>query len=129
MLPPMDAPDMQLAIRRALPEPMARGGPAVLMSGAELVETADDILRELNFNVQKQNVADRTGGRPASVSAAVRLDKGYKILLDAPGFEPASPDALVERTGLPSQSVVSMLLFEELEDLVGLHSGGRWVRL
>jgi hypothetical protein len=25
--------------------------------------------------------------------------------------------------------VVSMLLFEELEDLVGLHSGGRWVRL
>jgi DNA processing protein len=57
------------------------------------------------------------------------LDKDYKILLDALGFEPASPDALVERTGLPSQSVASMLLFLELEDVVGLHSGGRYVRL
>jgi DNA processing protein len=57
------------------------------------------------------------------------LDKDYKILLDALGFEPASPDALVERTGFPSQSVASMLLFLELEDVVGLHSGGRYVRL
>jgi DNA processing protein len=57
------------------------------------------------------------------------LDKDYKILLDALGFEPASLDMLVERTGLPSQSVTSMLLFLELEDVVGLQSGGRYVRL
>jgi DNA processing protein len=129
MLLPMDALDMRFAIPGAMPEGTARGCPALIMHGAQLVESADDILRELNFNVQKQNVADLTGGRAGSVGAAARLDKGYKILLDAPGFEPANPDALVERTGLPSQSVVSMLLFLELEDLVGLHSGGRCARL
>jgi DNA processing protein len=57
------------------------------------------------------------------------LDKDYKILLDALGFAPASLDMLVEQTGLPSQSVASMLLFLELEDVVGLQSGGRYVRL
>jgi predicted Rossmann fold nucleotide-binding protein DprA/Smf involved in DNA uptake len=56
------------------------------------------------------------------------LDKGYKILLDAGGFEPASLDVLGARTGLPSQSVASMMLFLELEDVVGLQSGGRYVR-
>jgi DNA processing protein len=57
------------------------------------------------------------------------LDKGYKILLDALGFEPASLDILVARTGLPSQSVASTLLFLELEDVIGLHSGGRCLRM
>ncbi len=66
---------------------------------------------------------------PASAAAGIRLDKDYKILLDALAFEPASLDMLVERTGLPSQSVASMLLFLELEDVVGLHSGGRYLRL
>ncbi|HEY1724526.1 MAG TPA: hypothetical protein VGF89_03815 [Steroidobacteraceae bacterium] len=56
------------------------------------------------------------------------MDKGYKILLDAGGFEPASLDVLGARTGLPSQSVASMMLFLELEDVVGLQSGGRYVR-
>jgi DprA winged helix domain len=46
------------------------------------------------------------------------LDKVSEILLDAIGFEPASVDALVERTGLPSQSVASKLLILELEGAV-----------
>ena len=108
---------------------MARGDSALIANGATFVAGADDLLREIKFNVQKQNVAGAAGGRARRVFAVSRLDKGYKILLDAPGFEPASPDALVERTGLPSQSVASMLLFLELEDVVGLHSGGRYLRL
>ena len=57
------------------------------------------------------------------------LDKGHKILLDALGFAPTSVDALVERTGFPSQSVASMLQFLELEGAVGSEAGGRYVRL
>ena len=83
----------------------------------------------LEFVPKKQKVTKRAGHRPAADAIAARLDKGYKILLDALGFEPASLDTLVDRTGLPSQSVASMLLFLELEDVVGLHSGGRYVRL
>ena len=32
---------------------------------------------------------------------AAPLDKEYEMLLDALGFEPATIDVLVERTGLP----------------------------
>ena len=117
------------AIPGSIHSPLARGCHALIRNGAKLVESADDILSELKFNVQKQNVMGSTGGSVTGATAASRLDKDYKILLDALGFEPASPDALVERTGFPSQSVASMLLFLELEDVVGLHSGGRYVRL
>jgi DNA processing protein len=105
--------------------PLARRCHALIRSGATLVESADDILSELKFDKIKQYVTGGAKGR----SAAPWLDKDHKILLDALGFEPASLNTLVERTGLPSQSVASMLLFLELEDVVGLHSGGRYLRL
>jgi DNA processing protein len=62
-------------------------------------------------------------------AATATLDKGHKILLDALGFESASVDTLVERTGLPSHSVTSILLILELEGAVGSQAGGRYVRL
>jgi DNA processing protein len=117
------------AIPGSIHNPLARGCHALIRNGAKLVECAADVLSELNFNAQKQAVTMSPGASRSSALAAARLDKDYKILLDALGFEPASPDALVERTGLPSQSVASMLLFLELEDVVGLQSGGRYVRL
>jgi DNA processing protein len=117
------------AIPGSIHNPLARGCHALIRSGAKLVECADDILSELKFNSIKQDVTRVPRDCAASSAKAARLDKEYKILLDALGFEPASLDMLVDRTGLPSQSVASMLLFLELEDVVGLHSGGRYVRL
>jgi len=117
------------AIPGSIHNPLARGCHALIRSGAKLVECADDILQELKFNPTKQYVVGGPRDCGASRASVARLDKAYKILLDALGFEPASLDTLVERTGLPSQSVASMLLFLELEDVVGLHSGGRYVRL
>jgi DNA processing protein len=117
------------ALAGSIHHPLARGCHALIRSGATLVECANDILRELKIIPSEQQLAAAgSAGQPA-VRAVVRLDNDYKILLDALGFEPASPDVLVERTGLPSQSVASMLLFLELEDVVGLQSGGRYVRL
>jgi DNA processing protein len=113
------------AIPGSIDNPLARGCHALIRSGAKLVESADDILSELKFKYTKQNVTNA----PEGSHRGVRLDKDYKILLDALGFAPASLDMLVEQTGLPSQSVASMLLFLELEDVVGLQSGGRYVRL
>jgi len=40
------------------------------------------------------------------------------MLLDALGFEPATIDVLVERTGLPGGSIASMLLILELDGCV-----------
>lgn len=117
------------AIPGSIQNPLARGCHALIRSGAALVESADQILHELKFHSIKQPLKEPASDREAPVVNASRLDKDYKILLDALGFEPASLDALVQRTGFPSQSVASMLLFLELEDVVGLHSGGRYLRL
>jgi DNA processing protein len=117
------------AIPGSIHNPLARGCHALIRSGAKLVECADDILQELKFSSIKQYVTGVPRDCGASRVTVARLDKEYKILLDALGFEPASLDMLVDRTGLPSKSVTSMLLFLELEDVVGLHSGGRYVRL
>jgi len=56
------------------------------------------------------------------------LDKGYEILLDALGFEPAGVDLLVVRTGLRADEVASMLLMLELAGRVASHPGGLYVR-
>ena len=117
------------AIPGSIHNPLARGCHALIRSGAKLVECAEDILSELKFTREKQSLIERARGRRTGGGRASWLDKDHKILLDALGFEPASLDTLVERTGLPSQSVASMLLFLELEDVVGLHSGGRYLRL
>jgi DNA processing protein len=57
------------------------------------------------------------------------LDKDYKILLDALGFEPTGMDVLALRTGLETHSVASMLLILELEGRVASHPGGRYIRI
>jgi len=57
------------------------------------------------------------------------LDKEYEMLLDALGFEPATLDVLVARTGLPGASVASMLLILELEGRVAALPGGRYDRI
>ena len=56
------------------------------------------------------------------------MDKEYEILLDALGFEPASVDALVSRTGLRTDAVASMLLILELEGRVEQQHGGVFCR-
>jgi len=77
---------------------------------------------EFFHNKQRHVIVPETVQGPAL--RAARLDKGHEILLDALGFEPPSVDSLVERTGLPIQSVTSMLLNLELEGAIGSHAGG-----
>jgi DNA processing protein len=113
------------AIPGSIHDPLARGCPALIRSGAKLVESADDILCDLKFSDKKQILTHSPKHRAGSALDASRLDKDYKILLDALGYAPASLDMLMERTGLPSQSVTFMLLFLELQDVVGLHADGR----
>ncbi len=112
------------AIPGSIHNPLARGCHALIRQGAKLVEEAGDILSELRIPFSEQQLADPS--RP-QVSAA-RLDNEYEILLDALGFEPASIDQLVERTGLASASVASMLLILELEGRVAPQAGGRYAR-
>jgi DNA processing protein len=117
------------ALPGSIHNPMTRGCHALIRQGAKLVETAADVLEELKIPFSKQDLEEGPEAPSKAVAEGRPLDKDYEILLDALGFEPAGIDDLVDRTGLPSQSVASMLLILELEGRVGLHPGGRYVRL
>jgi DNA processing protein len=113
------------AIPGSIHNPLSRGCHALIRAGAKLVENGEDVLSELHVPIDNQILTDD----PPPIEAVPTLDKDYKILLDALGFEPASADVLVERTGFSSQSVASMLLILELEGEVALCGGGRYQRL
>jgi DNA processing protein len=124
------------AIPGSIHNPLARGCHQLIRQGAKLVETADDIFAELR--ALAGSVAQAASAAPATTTAPKRtdragnfraeLDKEYEILLDALGFEPASVDVLVARTGLRADEVASMLLILELEGRLESHPGGQYVR-
>jgi DNA processing protein len=103
----------------------ARGCHELIRQGAKLVERVEDVLCELKISFESQLVASP----PDVAKKPPRLDKASKILLDALAFEPASVDSLIERTGLNSESITSMLLILELEGHVAPHPGGRYSRM
>jgi DNA processing protein len=104
---------------------MARGCHELIRQGAKLVERVEDVLAELKISLAAQLLA----AAPDAPGTAPQLDKEYKILLDALAFEPASVDCLIERTGMNSESIASMLLILELDGHVAPHPGGRYSRM
>jgi DNA protecting protein DprA len=117
------------AIPGSIHNPLARGCHQLIRQGAKLVESAGDVLSELHFSFEAQELATREEAARNTATAAPALDKEYEMLLDALGFEPATIDALVARTGLPGESIASMLLILELEGRVALQAGGRYCRI
>ncbi len=109
--------------------PLAAGCNALIRSGAVLARGPADILEEPALSPQipfpDQDLVPPSG-EPA---APRRLDKDYEMLLDALGFEPASIDDLVDRTGLSAGSVASMMLILELEGRVEARPGALYNRV
>ena len=113
------------AIPSSIHNPLARGCHQLIRQGAKLVERPEDVLCELKISLSAQLVASA----PHEPGVGPALDKEYKILLDALAFEPASVDSLIERTGMNSESIASMLLILELDGHVAPHPGGRYSRM
>jgi DNA processing protein len=113
------------AIPSSIHNPLGRGCHRLIRQGAKLTECPEDVLCELKISLVAQLVATA----PGDACAAPALDKEYKILLDALAFEPASVDSLIERTGMNSESIASMLLILELDGHVAPHPGGRYSRM
>jgi DNA processing protein len=113
------------AIPGSIHSPLSRGCHKLIRDGATLVETAGDVLSELQIPLCGQWLT-----RPGAAGEGIpTLDKEYEMLLDAFGFEPATLDVLVARTGLPGESIASMLLILELEGCVAALPGGRYDRI
>jgi DNA processing protein len=122
------------ALPGSIHNPLARGCHRLIREGAKLVETAGDIVEELRALLGALQAAgsarDRAGTESADTATVLSpaLDKGYEILLDALGFEPAGVDVLIARTGLAADEVASMLLILELEARIEACPGGLYVR-
>jgi DNA processing protein len=113
------------AIPGSIHSPQSRGCHKLIREGAKLVEDLADVLSELQIPLPKQGV-NSSKRLPETL---LPLDKEYEMLLDALGFEPATLDDLIERTGLSSESVASMLLILELDGCVAALPGGRYDRM
>jgi DNA processing protein len=109
--------------------PLTRGCHELIRQGAKLVESPEDVLAEIKISLAAQLLAAPGVGQVQGSKPGRPLDKEYKILLDALAFEPASVDSLIERTGLNSESIASMLLILELDGHVAPHPGGRYSRM
>jgi DNA processing protein len=117
------------ALPGSIHNPLARGCHELIRQGAKLVECIEDVLTELKISLAHQLLGCPAQPAPGTSVPGPVLDKAYKILLDALAFEPASVDSLIERTGMNSESIASMLLILELDGHVAPHPGGRYSRM
>jgi DNA processing protein len=117
------------AIPGSIHSPLSHGCHELIKGGAKLVETAADILSELNFSAFFANDLHVATGGTTTAAHASGMDKDHKILLDALGFDTANLDVLVVRTGFKPEAVSSMMLILELEGHVQTAPGGRYSRV
>ena len=120
------------AIPGSIHNTLAKGCHQLIRQGAKLVESAEDILSELGPMAATLSLA-RAAADPQETTEKTRissnsLDKEYKILLDALGFNPAGVDQLVALTGLKAAEIASMLLILELEGHIESQPGGLFMR-
>ena len=117
------------AVPGSIHSPQSRGCHQLLRQGATLVESAEDVLSELN-NLHLNQTFKAIPEPPSdALERRLRLDNPVEILLDALGFEPTSLDALIASTGLSSSSVASLLIALEAQGRVASDSAGRFFRI
>ena len=108
-----------LAIPGSIHAMQSHGCHALIRQGAKLVETAHDVLEELQRSPQPQTplfhaAPDTSGDHP---------------LLTHMGYAPISLDALQARSGLDTATLQAQLLALELDGQVGRLAGGLFQRL
>jgi DNA processing protein len=113
------------AVPGSIRSPLSWGCHQLIRDGAHLVAGPADVLAGLQFRHGYQRLVPPASGG----SGAAPLDKEYEMLLDALGFEPATIDTLVARSGLSGESIASMLLILELEGRIAPYPGGQYGRL
>lgn len=115
------------AIPGSIHNPLAKGCHRLIRDGAKLVESAADIVDELEpligHLMQHKEADDGAGPVPA------KRDPDYDKLLATIGFDPISADEVSGKCGLTIDQVSSMLLILELEGEVEVLQGGKYSRL
>jgi DNA processing protein len=106
------------AIPGSIHAPQSRGCHGLIKQGAKLVDSAQDILEELQW-----------GQQPARPVLTAHPEEVSDPLWEALGFDPVSLDALTARTGWPAQQLNVRLLELELEGRVARLPGQLFQRV
>ncbi|PIE82644.1 MAG: DNA-protecting protein DprA [Cardiobacteriales bacterium] len=118
------------AIPGSIHHPLAKGCHYLIKQGAKLVETAQDIIEELNVtdcsDCEKPRIDDLSQTIPAS---AEHNDPACRVLLDIMGYDPRHIDELVGQSELTSGEISAMLLMLELDGWVESLAGGMFQRV
>ncbi len=104
----------------------SRGAHALLRDGAKIVESADDILEELDMATAGTGRAVSTGGSGPSFAPGASMDPILACLV--PG-EASDLDEISERSGLKTPRLLPRLFELELQGRVRRVGGGRFVRI
>ena len=106
------------ALPGSIHSPLAKGCHALIKQGAKLVDSANDILEELNL--------DKTA--PATRETSL-LDAESRQLLNLMGYDPCALDILCDRASLGANEVSPVLLKLELAGLVEKLPGSVYRRI
>ena len=129
------------AIPGSIHSPLARGCHRLIRDGAKLVETAADVLEELNWGRSAEAPAgprSAVAARSAGASSTLPRDAqrafdnaspDQQRVLDALGHDPLDVDTLVARAGLTVDALYAILLALELDGHLTRLPGGRFQRL
>jgi DNA processing protein len=111
------------AIPGSIHSPQSRGCHYLIKQGAKLVETAQDVMEELNIPLP---AGIRLPGDDDGDDEAAEGDSSF---LSALGFDMVSLDAIQARTGLPTPELQARLLELELDGLLMRLPGGLFQRV
>jgi DNA processing protein len=111
------------AIPGSIHAPQSRGCHALIKQGAKLVESAQDILEELNWADVRLAPLD-----PQPAGEALPSGEAVDEILEALGHDPVSLDALQARCGWPTDRLSARLLELELLGQVERLPGGCFQR-
>ena len=107
------------AIPGRIGDPNSKGSLSLLKQGAALVENAQDILNEFDWQAQNSQ---------ASVALPDLTDVQTSIMQALQSCDEARLDALISQTGLDASELLTQLTLLELLGLVRLLPGGRYAR-
>jgi DNA processing protein len=116
------------AIPGSIHSTQARGCHALIKQGAKLVESAQDVLEEMNVDTGPAFAVHSVTGDEDVVGVDGLFDTGH-ALLEALGFDPVGLDALQARCGLDTANLQAQLMALELDGLVARLPGGLFQRM
>jgi DNA processing protein len=118
-----------LAIPGSIHATQSHGCHALIRQGAKLVESAQDVLEELQLSTQQQvNLFNDALGASDGLDIPAPTSIEHPLLTHM-GFAPVTLDALQARSGLDTAPLQAQLLTLELDGQVGRLAGGLFQRL